>query len=270
MSAVALLGNVSIDRHAGGAPRPGGAVTYGGLAAAAAGLDVRIATRCTAADRALALAPLERTGLPLLWREAAVTTAFSYNYEDGSRRMVVDGIGDTWNEADLSGWAAPALERATWVHVGALLRSHFPAATLRAARRNGRSVLVDAQGLVRVAQLGPLQRDADVDPAALAAIDALKLSESEARLLAGGVEVEHLRAIGVPEVLLTLGAAGSLVVTPTAAERITVAPVDTRDPTGAGDTYALGYAAARAAGAEPIEAARRASDLVSRVLAARR
>lgn len=269
MSAVALIGNVAIDRRDGGAPRPGGAVTYGGLAAAATGLDVRIATRCAAGDRALALAPLERTGLPLLWREAAVTTAFTYSYVDGSRRMTVDGIGHTWSEADLGGWGAPALEGASWVHVGALLRSHFPAETLRAAAGDGRKVLVDAQGLVRLARLGPLRRDGEVDAAVLAAIGALKLSESEARLLAGGVEIEHLRALGVPEIVVTLGAAGSLVVTPAAAERIEIEPVDAPDPTGAGDTYALGYASARAAGAEPVEAARRASALVSSILAAR-
>lgn len=266
---VALVGNVSLDRHGGGAERAGGAVTYGGVTAASRGLDVRVATRCAERDRAVALAPLERSGLPLVWHEAQATTAFSYRYEGGSRQMVVDAVGDTWAPDDLAGWAGPTLDGVAWVHVGALLRSHFPAATLHAARRDGRNVLLDGQGLVRLARTGTLQRDGNVDPEVLAAIDALKLSESEARLLAGGVEVERLRGLGVPEVLLTLGAGGSLLVTPDVAERIEIEPVDTPDPTGAGDTYALGYAAARAAGAEPVEAARSASDLVSAILAAR-
>ena len=97
----------------------------------------------------------------------------------------------------------------------------------------------------------------------------LKLSENEARLLAGGVDAASLRSLGVPEVVLTLGSVGSLVVTPGAAERVTAEPVAVNDPTGAGDTYSVGYVAARANGAEPAEAARAASDLVGEVLAER-
>ena len=41
------------------------------------------------------------------------------------------------------------------------------------------------------------------------------------------------------------------------------------DPTGAGDSFSLAYLAARAAGAEPVEAARHASAFVSDLLGRR-
>lgn len=88
-------------------------------------------------------------------------------------------------------------------------------------------------------------------------------------MLIGGTDAASLRTLGVPEVILTLGSAGSVVVTRDAVKRVNVEPVAVSDPTGAGDTYAIGYAVARAAGAEPVAAARRASALVADVLAAR-
>ncbi len=225
--------------------------------------------RCAGADADVALTPLEATGLPLVWEPGRVTTAFAFHYEGERRVMAVEAIGDPWTPADVTGWAAPALAGAKWVHVGALLRSDFGVETLRALAADGRRLLVDAQGLVRRPEVGPLQRDGDVDPDALHTIQALKLSEAEARLLAGGVDVAALRSLGVPEVVLTLGSAGSLVVTPDAAERVPAEPVPIADPTGAGDTYSLGYVAARAAGAAPVDSARRASALVAAVLAER-
>jgi sugar/nucleoside kinase (ribokinase family) len=267
---IAIVGNLSIDRVAGSQARVGGAVYYGGLAAARLGLDARLATCCAPADETVALAPLQALGLPLRWAPAAVSTAFSFHYEGERRVMEVDAVGHTWTPKDVAGWAAEALDGAGWVHVGALLRSDFPAVTLDALAAGGRRLLVDAQGLVRRAETGPLRRDGDADPAALAAVQALKLSEAEAQLLAGGVDEAALRSLDVPEVVLTLGSAGSLVVTAAGCERVVAEAVDVADPTGAGDTYAVSYAASRADGAEPVEAARRASALVSAMLADRR
>jgi sugar/nucleoside kinase (ribokinase family) len=267
---VALVGNLSLDRVAGAAPRVGGAVHYGSLAAARIDADVRVAARCAVADRAVALEPVLATGLPVAWGPSDVTTSFAFHYEGERRVMAVTAVADPWRAADVAGWAAATLQRATWVHVGALLRSDFDADTLAAIAASGAKLLVDAQGLVRLGRMGPLTRDADVGDRVLTTITALKLNESEARLLAGGVTRERLRALGVPEVVLTLGSSGSLVVTAGTAERIAAEPVDVPDPTGAGDTYALGYAVARAAGADPVEAGRSASMLVGDVLAARR
>ena len=184
--------------------------------------------------------------------------------------MELDAVGDPWSAADLTGWAAATLDGAEWVHIGALLRSDFDAETLRVAAGRGRRLLVDAQGLVRRAEAGPLRRDADVDPAVLECVQVLKVSEDEAMLLAGGLDAASLRALGVPEVVLTLGSEGSLVVTAEREDRVAAQPVRAADPTGAGDTYAIGYLAARAAGADPADAAHAAAALVNRVLSERR
>ena len=269
MTRIAVIGNLAVDRVAGGAPRAGGAVFYAARVAARLALDVRLAARCAVDDVQVALEPLRSIGLPLAWAPGTKTTAFAFHYEGEHRVMTVEAVGDPWTPEDVTGWAASALDGAGWVHVGALLRSDFPADTLRAVATGGRRLLVDAQGLVRRAAVGPLESAGDVDAAVLAAVRVLKLNEDEARLLAGGAEVGALRSLGVPEVVLTLGSAGSLVVTADAAERVPAEPVVVADPTGAGDTYAIGYLAARAGGAAPVQAARQASALVAGVLAER-
>jgi sugar/nucleoside kinase (ribokinase family) len=246
----------------------GGAVYYATRAAARLGTDAVAVARCAETDRATCLQPLQALGVPVIWRPVASTTAFSFHYEDHRRVMRVDAIAEPWSPDDVGGWAAPALDGAEWVHAGALLRSDFPPQTLAALAR-GRSVLIDAQGLVRRAEVGPLARDGDVDSASFAHLTVLKLSESEARVLAGGVAPDDLRALGVPEVVLTLGATGSLVVAGAVAEPIAAEPVEGDvDPTGAGDSFSFAYLAARAAGAHPVEAARHASAFVSELLRA--
>jgi sugar/nucleoside kinase (ribokinase family) len=57
-------------------------------------------------------------------------------------------------------------------------------------------------------------------------------------------------------------------VTPERLERVPAVPVDGEiDPTGAGDTYSATYLVRRAAGADPVEAARAAAETVSAFLA---
>lgn len=267
-SHVAVVGSLSRDVVAGAAPRPGGAAFHAARALARAGAQARIVTRCGARDSRLLLPPLEALGLPVTFRPGASTSAFAFHYEGDHRVMHVDEVGDPWTVADVTGWVADAIADTAWVQVGALLRSDFDAPALAALAGTGRRLLVDAQGLVRAARPGPLARDAEVEPDALAALTALKLNEDEARILSGGVEPETLRALGVPEVLVTLGSAGALVVTEEHAERIPridVGPVS--DPTGAGDAFSAVYVASRAAGAEPVEAARSANAAAAELVA---
>jgi 2-dehydro-3-deoxygluconokinase len=92
------------------------------------------------------------------------------------------------------------------------------------------------------------------------------VSEEEAQVLAGG-EVDALADLGVPEVVLTLGERGSVVIVNGVAETITARPVGPSvDPTGAGDAFSSAYLAAREAGHSPASAARRATALVAAVL----
>jgi sugar/nucleoside kinase (ribokinase family) len=147
-----------------------------------------------------------------------------------------------------------------------LARSDFPAATLAELAR-GRRLLLDGQGLARPARTGQVALDDDFDPALLGSLTMLKLAEDEAVALAGSAEPGAIRRLGVPEVVVTLGSRGAVVVTRRGAEQIQVRPVEGRvDPTGAGDAFAAVYLASRAAGHAPSSAGRRASALVTGLL----
>lgn len=269
MSGVAVIGNLSLDVVAGAAPRPGGAVYYAARALSRMGAEGRIVARCGAATLDDLRPQLESFGVPVTLRAGEHTTAFTFYYEGDHRVMHVDEIGDPWTAEDITGWVAAAIGETEWVQVGALLRTDFAASTLAALAGSGRRLLVDAQGLVRLARVGPLEMDADVDPAIFGSLAVLKLNEDEARILARGVEPEHLRVLGVPEIVLTFGSAGALLVTDSHAERIARIPVEgVVDPTGAGDSFSAAYASARALGATPVEAARAANTLAAEIISA--
>ncbi len=264
MSRIALVGNLTIDRVAGGSPRPGGGVYWGARAAAHIGADAVVVTRCAPDDREVALAPLEEFGLPVTCVDAAETTRFSFHYEGDHRVMHVDAVGDPWTTADIHGWAAPALDGVRWVMVAGLLRSHFPTEVLQALVAADRRLLLDAQGSLRKAQHGPLERDDDVDDASLACLTILKVNEDEGGILAGSLETDRLRALGVPEIVLTLGSQGARVIAGDLVADIPPSPTRGEvDPTGAGDAFSLVYLAGRADGVDPPAAARRASEAVA-------
>src|SRR5262245_37593804 len=255
VSAIAVIGNLSRDVVGGAGPRPGGGVFYAARALGKLEADAHVAAACAAEDRDHLLPPLEAFGLPVTWHEASETTAYSFYYEGDRRIMSQDAVGDTWTPTS----AVEAASDAGWVNVCALARTHFPPATLAALAAGDRRLLVDAQGLVRRPELGPLRTDALVGDA-LDHITVLKLNDEEAETLVGSAEPEKLRTLGVPEVLLTLGSQGAYVVTANSVEHLPAERVDgTVDPTGAGDTFSAGYLTARIAGAEPVEAARAAT-----------
>jgi sugar/nucleoside kinase (ribokinase family) len=262
MSSVAALGHITRDVVDGAAPRPGGGVFYAARALARLGADAHVRASCSAEDRATLIPPLEEFGLPVAWQESSTTTAYSFHYEGDRRIMWQDAVGDSWTPEQ----AVEGAGDATWIDVCALTRTDFPPATLAALDPGGRQLLVDLQGLVRTPTIGPLQTDADIGDV-LAYVEILKLNDEEAKTLVGDAEPEHLRALGVPEVILTLGSQGAWVVTEDLAEYVPAQPVDgSVDPTGAGDTYSVTYLVQRAAGAEPVEAARVAAATVSEFL----
>ena len=102
--------------------------------------------------------------------------------------MWQEAVGDPWS-VDRS---VEAAGDATWVNVCALTRTDFPPETLAALARDGRQLLVDAQGLVRTATLGPLQRDEHIGDV-LGHIEVLKLNDDEAKVLVGSAEPERLQ-----------------------------------------------------------------------------
>jgi sugar/nucleoside kinase (ribokinase family) len=200
----------------------------------------------------------------VLWRGGSSTAAFSFHYEGDRRVMTVDALGDPWTTADLHG-----LERTDWVHVGALARSDFPAETLAALARD-RRVSFDGQGLVRPARTGPLELDGDYDPEVLRHVSILKLAEEEAEALVGEPDEDALRSLGVPEVVLTQGSRGSLVLADGKLAQVPARAVGGEtDPTGAGDAFAAAYLVSRSTGHAPTAAARRATALVAGLLGRR-
>ena len=265
MPPLAVVGNLSRDLVDGAPPRAGGPPFWAARALRVLGTPAFVIAKCAAEDRALLVRPLVALGIPVLWLGGSATAAFSIRYEGDRREMTVDGIGDSWSPRDVH-----KLGDARWVHVGALAQSDFPAETLAELAVGRRRLLFDGQGLVRPARTGPLELHADYDPEVLRHVAILKLAEEEAQVLFGEPDEAALRALGVPEVIVTLGSRGSLVFADGRLERVATQPVGGPvDPTGAGDAFAVAYLAARAGGHAPLSSARRAGALVTGLLARR-
>jgi sugar/nucleoside kinase (ribokinase family) len=261
---LAVVGNLSLDRVDGGEPRAGGAPFHAARALRALCRPALVAVKAAEPDRRALLPPLVRLGLPVLWRGGETTAAFSFSYSGNRRSMVVDALGPQWAAADLRG-----LERAGWVHAGAIARSDFPAETLALLARD-RRLSFDGQGLVRPARTGPLALDADFDPEVLRHVSILKLADEEARVLVGEPSADALSSLGVPEIVVTFGSEGSLVFAEGQAEHVPArALAGEVDPTGAGDAFVAAYLVSRSSGYAPVPAARRASALVADLLGGR-
>lgn len=265
---VTVLGNLAVDRIDGRPPSPGGCPTFAGLPLEAIG-GGRIVTRAALADAPLFDDVLQGSGVPVELLPAASTSGFGMHYDGDHRTMTVDAIGPMWSADDLDAAAI----RTAWVHVSPLLRTDFPADTLAVLAGRGHRVAYDGQGLVRAAQLGPLQVDAEFDRGLFASLSILKLADDEAPLLTGGAafDEDHAAALGVPEIVVTYGSRGCDLFL--GGERQHVPPafaVSGVHATGAGDTFTVAYVAARARGDAPRAAAEAASQLVSELLQVRR
>jgi len=262
---LAVIGSLSRDVVSGGEPRIGGGSWHAARALRALRLGATIFAKCGEAERPDFQRQLATTGLPTTLAVGGETTGFSMSYDEhGIRTMAVDAVGEPWRARE----ASPDLLRTVeWLHVAPLLRSDFDAETLERLA-NGRRILFDGQGLVRVPATGPLALDGEFDRDVLRHIAILKLAEEEARAIIGDAELETLVELGVPEIVVTFGLEGSLVLARGVATRVAAHTVHA-DPTGAGDAFAVAYLAGRAGGHAPVSAARRATALVAALLAGR-
>jgi sugar/nucleoside kinase (ribokinase family) len=256
MRQLAVIGHLSRDVVAGGAPQIGGGPWHAARALRTLRHDALLLAKCGEAERRAYQLRLAALGLPSHVVGSGETTGFSFSYaEDGVRTMEVSVEGEPWRIDDIPD---ALLRRAEWLHVAPLLRGDFDADVLAHLAR-GRRLLLDGQGLVRAREVGPLRLDADFDRKVLRHVTVLKLAEEEAEVLGDP------RSLGVPEVLVTAGPRGARVVTRDADEHVPARYVSA-DPTGAGDAFAVTYAAARAEGHAPLSAARRATALVAALL----
>jgi sugar/nucleoside kinase (ribokinase family) len=256
---LAVVGNLARDLFPGRPPRIGGCAFYGARALRLLGRPARIVTKCAEEHRTQLMPQLVGLGVPVVWRAAASTTTFTFEYHGEERHMEVEAVGDPWTPDELR----EAVADARWIHVGPLLRSDFPVETIAFLAR-GRRLSLDAQGLVRVPERGPLRLDASFDRELLRHVAVLKVSEEEA------VAIGSVEELGVPEVLLTRGSRGSTIIVDGKAEDVPAFPILGVDPTGAGDVFAVVYLASRGAGFAPGAAARRATAAVAEMLAGRR
>jgi len=257
MRPLGVIGPLSRDIVAGAQPRVGGGPWHAARALRALRHDALVVATCGEAEQGDFRRRLSALGLPLSLAAGGETTAFSFSYDEGgARTMQVDAIGEPFRREDA---AESLLRRVEWLHVAPLLRGDFDAGMLEWLAR-GRRLLLDGQGLVRVRRTGPLALDADFDRSLLRHVTVLKLAAEEAEAIG------DLRSLGVPEILVTAGTAGSTVITRHGVEHVPARLV-AADPTGAGDAFAVAYLGSRAGGHAPASAARRATALVAAVLA---
>jgi len=258
MRPLGVIGHLSRDVVAGALPRIGGGPWHAARALHALRTEALVVGKCGADDAPAYRRSLAALGLPASVEVGGETTSFSFSYDaDGTRTMRVETIGEPWHADELP---ETLLRRVEWLHVAPLLRGDVDTALLEQLAR-GRRILLDAQGLVRPRRAGPLELDADFDPAILRHVTVLKLAEEEAAVV-------DLDSLDVPEVLVTAGAAGARVITRSGVEDVAAHAVDA-DPTGAGDAFAVTYLASRADGHAPVSAARRATALVGALLSRR-
>jgi sugar/nucleoside kinase (ribokinase family) len=263
VSGLVVVGNLSRDIVAGGPPQVGGAPYWCARALALLERPSVVVAGCALADTPLLVPPLEALGVPVTVVPTRATPGFSFDYDGDTRRMTVDAVAEPWTERELA--AVP--DEAEAVHVGALFQGEFPGNTLAALAREDRLVSLDGQGLVRARLVGPLRLDPGESLLqSLEGVTILKLAVEEAEALLGGVTREQLARLDVPEVVVTFGARGALVWANGRLEHVTPPRVVEREPTGAGDTFAVGYLAARADGADPVAAAEAGAALVVAVL----
>ena len=252
---IAFLGNLSRDLIAG-EPRVGGGPFHAARAARRLGEKVTIVGRCAARDRDELLGAMAAFDAAATVVPGDSTAGFEISYAGDIRSMGVLELGDVWRPAEL-----PTLPVETrWVHLAPLTRGDFPAETVERLAA-GFEVSFDGQGLVRPRRTGVLVLDDAFDRHLLHHVRMLKLSDEEAEA------VGDIGALGVPEIVVTHGSRGATVYAEGRIEHVPAVPLPV-DPTGSGDMFSLGYVAERSAGADPFEAARRATGMVAAVLAA--
>jgi sugar/nucleoside kinase (ribokinase family) len=261
---LAVCGNVAIDVIDGRPPTVGGGPYHCGQALRLLERPSRIVAKCAPEDRPVVVPALTALGVPLTLVDAHATASFALSYDGETRRTEILALGDSWQPQDVA-----ALDGLPWVHVAPLARSDFPAETLAELAR-GRRISYDGQGLVRAPEAGPVRLDPSFDRTMLEHISFLKLAEEEGATILPDKSDDAVFALGVPEVVLTLGSEGSIVYAGGRVTHVPCHPILGVDLTGCGDAYAVGYLAARSDGLAPVAAARRATALVALLLSTRK
>lgn len=246
-----VLGAITRDVEPGGAWSAGGVVHYAGLAFAALGARTRIVTRCRAEEADELLAALRSARVETRALASRETTTYANDYTGNEDQHELLATSDPIAPSDLpAAWRA-----ADAIHLGPLHRRDLLPETLSILRGH---VGIDLQGLVRErspegTRLAPNAELKDY----LAHVSVAKAAEEEIAVLLEGMTLrEFQREYAIPELLVTRGARGALLVTGDGVEEIAAVPAPRRFPTGAGDVFLAAYLFARAAGRSPRAAGR--------------
>jgi sugar/nucleoside kinase (ribokinase family) len=270
---ILIVGHVTRDRNrlaAGSATeRPGGSAFYATLTLAALGHPVALVTKLAAQDRGDLLSPLTAAGVRLYAPAAHATTRFDNNYAaDGQRSQAVARVAPPILARDLAAPLGGRPPRA--VQLGPLIDGDLAPAAVHAARTRCAWLALDVQGLVRRKAGGRVRGQAPARPDLLGLADILKADAGEAMRATGlgdpRAAARRLARLGRGEAVVTLGAAGALVVhgermldLPALPPPGAGDPTQARDTTGCGDTFLAVYLARRLAGDGPAAAARLAT-----------
>jgi 1D-myo-inositol 3-kinase len=254
-----VLGAITRDVEPGGASSPGGVVHYAGLAFAALGAQARVVTRSRPEDAPELLAPLRAAKVETRALPSTATTTYANDYSGSEDLHDLLAASDPIAPGDLPA----AWRRADAIHLGPLHRRDLLPETLSVLEG---CIGIDLQGLVR--RRGANGTELAPNPELkeyLARVTVAKAAEEEiAVLLEGRTLAELAREHRIPELLVTRGARGALLISQRGELEIPAVPAPRRFPTGAGDVFLAAYLFARAAGQEP----RAAGHFAARVSAA--
>lgn len=238
------VGHVTLDRQPDGGYLPGGTVVFSSVQAARLGLRAGIVTAGKPADFADLLAPFRRE-VTIDLHPAAHSTIFVNVGVGAARRQT---LPDWAGPLDLGG----ALPPARIIHLGPVAREialdrlpDFPADAFLGATPQGWLRRWDAAGHVS-------EVDLELPAALTARLDALVLSETEARRATGVITA--VRA-GGGLVAITRDAEGCTILDRDGASDVPTAAYPFVDDTGAGDIFATALFVALAAGRAPRDAA---------------
>jgi len=207
---------------------------------------------------------MRRAGIDVDARQSRQTVVFENKYgEDSNQRTQrVLATADPFTLTDIEGLSARHF------HIGSLLATDFPVEVVQALAARG-SVSIDAQGYLREVRSQHVHTTPWRDKESyLRCATVLQMDENEIMATAGTDEADEaasrLAAMGVREVIITLGSHGSMIYADGRRHDIPAyKPRQTVDTTGCGDTYSAGYLYARAAGAGIDEAGRFAAAMCS-------
>jgi hypothetical protein len=198
---------------------------------------------------------LEALGVQCVMIERDGFTSRMHHHDTGVEQWV-ESVGEPFAPEDV----LAAVEGCDWVILGGQTAGDFPPATIAGLAAAGHRICIDGQGLCRGDGPGPV-RLRPFPAAAIAGVSILKLNAAEAEAAAGSLDAEALARLGAPEVAVTLGRDGGVVVVDGRAWRSQPTGAGPyADPTGAGDTWTAAYIVRRAAGDHPAVAAQAAAE----------